>query len=238
MKIFFVLLLFPLLLFGELPSFFKDRFSIAEKGDFIVTEQNKTISLLSIHLIDEKTLILEEITAPSFYFRSKYPSWKKWVETSAPGHSSWMVYEVDLKNLKIKNSYSFSRQSFLKINEDSFFLTKLLDLPLEKLTNDQRRKIGSPPLNDIDRRKIWSPPMIIDGKIQTNSSFNVFKTVWPVDQTELSEKQIELYFDSNNQFFFPYWLEISNAAISVKIKVIDSGKNLSSPQKTTSIFRK
>ena len=58
---------------------FKDRLAKAQSGDYVVTQQNKLISLLIIKNISENILVLEEISLPQDKVDSKI-SWSKWVK--------------------------------------------------------------------------------------------------------------------------------------------------------------
>lgn len=215
----------------------KDKFEKAEKGDFIVTLENKTYSILVIQNIfftknQDKVLSLAEISIPASEVKSKTFLWKKWIEGNQLKSSSYNIYEIDLKNSKILKAYSVTKKSFFNSTEQDNFFTKLLTLPLEKLSNDKRKKIGPPPLdNSLDTRAYWTPPMVVDGKKQPNSSFDVYQTLWPKDGTDLSGKVIDIYFDKENFLPFPYWIQVSNGNIDVMLKIIDSGKNLSCEQK-------
>jgi hypothetical protein len=49
-------------------------------------------------------------------------------------------------------------------------------------------------------------------------------TTWPKDDSELSGRGIDLYFDQNQPLFpFPYWIEIGDSYNTLALRVIDSG---------------
>ncbi|GAG25281.1 unnamed protein product, partial [marine sediment metagenome] len=224
----FVLLLLPTFL---LSVTLKERFREGSNGDYIVIEQNKTYTLLNIHTKNEDEIILEEISIPSHLASSKEFKWKEWVRTGAAGHTSWIMYEVDFENDRITESYSFTRKAFASIDSNNSFLLSLLKISLDPIPRADRRRIGlAPPQGEEENRKLWNPPQYIEGKRIKKPAYDAFGAIWPKDNSELSEKEIELYFDQTHQNFpFPYWIQISGNSLSYKIRTLDSGKNLQSP---------
>lgn len=212
----------------------KEKFQLASPGDYIVTEQNRVYSLLSLHKITKHTLIFEEISIPSHRLSSSKIDWKEWVQSKAPGHTSWIMYEIDLDRNEMIKCYSFSRNAFLSQEGSDSFLPTLIQLHLNALTNAERKKIGQPPApGESDLRKVWKPIQYVEGKKMKNTSFDAYRTRWPQDTTELSQKHIDLYFDSNHlDFPFPYWVQISDSSLTFKLHTVDSGRQLNSPQKS------
>ena len=210
----------------------KNKFEKAEIGDYIVTFENKSYSLLIIQNISQsenssKIISLAEISIPQNRVNIDSFSWKKWAEGTMAGNSACNIYEIDLANAKVIKSYSFTKKCFFTSADQDMFFTKLLTLPLEKLTEGKRKKIGAPPLDDsLDTRALWNPPQIIDGIKQNKINFDVFQATWPKDGTDLSGKLIDIYFDKEGVIPFPYWIQVSNGNIEVMLKTIDSGKNL------------
>ncbi len=214
-------------LFLEAANPFYERILQAKKGDYIVTEQENTCSLLRIYEKKETSLILEEI---SFQSNVKPKSYEKWLQDRAPGHLSWILYEIDLKTLKIIEAFSFSKQSWIKIREKENPLPLLLTLPCKKISLQDRRKIGPPPLpGEVDTRKAWSPPLIRKGIRVNTPSFLVYRIQWPCDSSPLSGKTLELYFEEKSSFAFPFWISAKGDHLSGFLKGIDSGDNLDSP---------
>ncbi|MCK4934140.1 MAG: hypothetical protein KAR79_00990 [Simkaniaceae bacterium] len=211
----------------------KDKLQNALPGDYIVTQQNSVYSLLTIHKIQATTVILEEISIPAHKVSASKMHWKNWVENKAPGHSSWIMYEIDLKKGLCLESYSFSRNAFLAQGGSDNFIVTLLELPLILLEESLQKKIGpSPPFGEPDLRKTWKPKQYIEGIKCKTTQFNAYRTVWPKDRTELSQKQVDLYFDAlNPDFPFPYWMQITDGSLSFKMHAVDSGRGLTSPQK-------
>jgi hypothetical protein len=206
-----------------------DKLKYAQKGDYIVTEQDRTYSLLLIREINAQSILFEEISLPVSQ-RDSSISWKQWLESGAPGHTSWIMYEIDLQSLQLIEGYSFSKKGWLYLDDTGHFLSRLLSLPLQKVPEEERRRIGPAPRSDeTDRRPLWNPPLVMEGK-KSKASFEAWKTKWPKDDSLLSSCHILLYFQSNNpSFTFPTWIEATNGHYSYAIKAVDSGKGLSSP---------
>lgn len=190
----------------------KERVLAAEAGDYVVTEQAKNYSLLLIRQKSEGRLILEEISTPQLQ-----TSWKQWVLDRAPGATAWVVYEIDLKADKLLDSYSFTHNGWLYMEEGSHFLTKLLTLPLKKVERAQRKRIGPAPLaGEDDRRSVWMPHA------------EAFQTTWPDDSSRIASSKIDVYFTSSP---FPTWIEVHEGHYDFKIRALETGKGLESPRK-------
>ncbi len=212
---------------------FLERLENAKAGDFIVLEANKTITLLAIRSINPQTLILEEISIPSSSLKKKPDSWAAWVKNHAPGHTSWSMIEIDLKDRQILECYSFSRSGWVSFTQQDSLIATLLQLPLKQIETDRRRKIGPPPQEgEADRRPVWNPPLIFSGEKLETALFDVFETIWPQDGTELSGKIVSLYFDRAKRSPLPYWIQVETSHLAASVRAIDSGKNLPSPFRT------
>jgi hypothetical protein len=223
-KSFFLIILFiPFFVFGNT---FKDKLQNAKVGSYIITYQNKTYSLLVVDKVSANQITISEIN----FIKSKFKeikSWKKWLDNGAQGNQSYISYTIDLEKNKIIDCYSHLRKAKLSINNDALPLSKLLTMPLTRIKNEDRRKIGpSPRFGEMDTRKIWSPPMIINGEKIKNANFDAFETFFPEDNSELSGKNIHLYFDKENKFPFPFWIQINTDHLKVVLQVIDSGNDL------------
>jgi len=204
----------------------KEKLTNSKKGDFIVYEHNKIYSLLSIFDMQNETIILEEITIPKNKF-NKNLTFTKWAENKAKKHTSWTIYEIDLKKNKIINAFSVSRNCFINLMNNESLITALLDLKLKKLDFEERKKIGPPPqTNEMDRRAIWNPTKIVNSKKIKKPFFHAFRSIWPDDGSEFAYKIFDIYFDDS--FCFPYFIDINNGHISYIIKAIDSGTDLKS----------
>jgi len=204
---------------------FLERLETAKNGDFIVLEANKTITLLAVRSIKNQKLILEEISAPSQALKKRTGSWADWIQSQAPGHTSWSMMEIDLNDKQIIECYSFSRASW--ISQQDNLLATLLNLPLTPIQTEQRRKIGPVPQEgEPDHRKIWNPPLIVSGEKLESALFDVFEALWPQDGTELSGKKVSLYFDQQKHSPLPYWIQVESSHATASVRAIDSGKNL------------
>ena len=161
---------------------------------------------------------------------SSSTSWRSWLESGAPGHTSWIMYEIDPETNALIEGYSFTKRGWLYLDDSQHFLSKLLTLPLRKVSNEERKKIGPAPFgNEPDHRSLWNPSLIVEGK-KTKAPFEAWKTRWPKDDSLLSSCEIQLYFrEQDDKFGFPYWIEASNGHYTYAIKAVDSGKNLVSP---------
>ena len=62
--------------------------------------------------------------------------------------------------------------------------------------------------------------------------FDVYTATWPSDYSEMSQKNLVLYFDKNEKKFpFPYWIQTRDGGLKFKIRAIDSGEQMYSPVK-------
>lgn len=216
--------------FADQEPSFKERLKKAHRGDYIVTEANKMITVLAIRSQSTTSVVLEEISAPVQNLKNRPASWSEWVKNKAPGHTSWSMVEIDLVDAQLLECYSFSRAAWLQASSQESILSTLLHLPLKSLPLDKRKKIGPAPLiGEADHRQVWTPLLTIEGKKVEKPDFDVYETQWPQDSSELSGKTVVLYFDREGRFPLPYWIQIEAAHGTASMRVIDSGKNLPSP---------
>ena len=150
---FIIFLIFPLYAFANEPLFFKNRLQTAHIGDYIATEQEQNFTLFYISSVSTDRIVLNEIGAP---LHKRPKSIKNWSLSNFQGHSLWNAYEIDLKNNDLIEAYSYTHQNWLNIDKNDLFLINLLSLPLQEIKLSNRRKIGPPPISDIDRRKVYS----------------------------------------------------------------------------------
>jgi hypothetical protein len=209
----------------------KKKFETARPGDFIVTHVSHHYSLLLVRAIDPSLLCLEEITVPEGQVDASKINWSKWVQTQAPGHTSWVLYRIDLTENKLKDSYCFSKKQWLFHEESENLFSKMISLPLLKTPLEQRRRIGPPPLaGEVDQRALWIPPLIINGKKISKAPFDVWQAKWPNDASPLSGCIVDLYFHSSPSASpFPFWIEVQSTHYSLKIRGVNSGSGLVSP---------
>ena len=212
-----------------------DKFKNSHEGDFAVFEQQKQITLFRIAKKTDQEMVVEEVTATA---QPADSNWQEWLTDGAVTHTSWTLSRFNLSTGAIESIYSYGTNEWIQADgakEATFtFLPTLFTLPLVSVADKDRKRIGPPPeAGDQERRKLWVPKVIFQGKIET-LPFHVFRVEWPKDVTELSGKTIYLYLpeDSKNSDcldYFPYWVEVIGKVSKVKLRVIDSGKNLTSP---------
>lgn len=123
----------------------KDKMTQGSPGDFIVTEQAGTYTVLLIRTITDQVMVLEEIDAPTLNVEGEKIVWKTWIAQGAPGHTAWVSYWIDLQQGKLLKGYSYTRGAWLFAGDPNNFLPRLLTLPLEKTPQNKRKKIGPPP---------------------------------------------------------------------------------------------
>lgn len=229
MRILFSILLFCTTTLSALTL--KDKFTHAEPGDYIVTEQSKNYSILFVRAINNHSIILEEISGPIKEIDVTKTSWQEWIAARAPGHTSWISYEIDLDSNHLKESFSYTQNGWLFVQDSDYLLAKLLTLKLDRVREVERKRIGpAPSSGESDTRAIWNPSVVIDGKKTGNPKSEVWRGKWPDDKTLLAGCGIDLYFDSERPTFpFPYWIEIQSSHYALKVRAIDSGTGLSSP---------
>lgn len=165
--------------------------------------------------------------------QGNFTSWKKWVSQRAPGNTAWVIYRIDLKSGKMLDYYSVTKNAWYDMSKVDSFLTTLLNLKLELVPFENRRRVGLPPLIGMkDRRPFWQPQMTVDGFVIPNVPFDAWQTKWPKDNSELSGKTVEVYTPrESNKYpaYFPYWLQISGIIGNAKIRIVDSGSHMDSP---------
>lgn len=235
MRLFFLtfFLFFSPLLSEPRQHVLKERLTSAKPGDYIVTEANKMVSLIALRTKTAHSLILEEISIPSHAIKKRPSSWIDWVRQGAKGHSSWSMLELDLETGQVLECYSFSKNAWIRLSSEESLLATLLNLPLRSLPEDERRKIGPPPMEgEADRRPIWQPPLIFEGKPVPHAEADAFTTVWPEDGSPMAGQNLVLFFDKTVKFPFPCWFQVDTAYASHVVSVLDAGKNLPSPHRT------
>jgi len=218
--------------------FLKDRLQGAEVGDYIVTALDNTYTVLIIKEKSDQQISIEEITIPSRRIKRpqfRWQGWRRWVECSAPGHTSWVLYTVERPSGQLLKCYSFPQNRWMDMSAAESFLSKLLTLRLARIPKKDVKRIGPPPPEGLrDLRRYWAPQMVYEGKAIQNVRFEAWRTRWPQDSTELSGKVITVYVpeDSDHRYpsYFPYWLEIKGIVGKAKIRIVDSGRNLYSPR--------
>jgi hypothetical protein len=206
-----------------------EKFKSAEEGDYVAIQSGKMIHLIILRSITDHSWVFEEISVPE---SKKIASWPEWIRKRALGHTSWSMLEIDRKTSQVLECYSFTKEAHIQISQKESLIANLLHLPLSKIPREKQRKIGPEPMEgESDFRKIWTPPLIFEGKKISSPRFDVFKTHWPIDESELSGRDILLYFDQTSHTQFPYWIQVETSHFTGNFRVIDSGKHLKSPQR-------
>lgn len=225
--LFFVLFCF-ISIFAHASMTLKQRLLKGNEGDFIVTSQGGSYSILLVRKIASNRLILEEISAPENSINIEKISWREWVKNNAPGAASWIALTIDLEKNTITQCYSHLQRQWLFLEKSDYLFGQLLLLDLSPTKERERKRIGpTPSAGEEDRRKLWMPQLIRDGKKITPSKVEVLRAVWPSDKTRLAGCIIELYLDPS--FPFPYWIEVQSSIYTFKMRTVDSGSGLNSP---------
>jgi hypothetical protein len=235
-----ILCLFHGHLASEESSYLRDNLKRAQPGDYIVTAQNKTYTIL--HIVDKNNqqLTIEEISVPLGKVCPDGFSWKNWMQQQAPGHTAWVMYNLNLESAQIHDYYSFTKNSWYEMAPAENFLSTLLNLRLSKIPRRELKKIGPAPMGNFpDLRKPWQPKMIVGGREIQGVPFAAWKTQWPKDNSELGGKDIEVYVPEENDrypSYFPYWLQISGMVGKAKVRIIDSGTGMPATKSRPSIL--
>lgn len=210
-----------------------NRLFEAKPGSYVVTEQNKHYSLLLLRNITEESILFEEISIPTHKVTLSTINWSQWVSDKAPGHSSWIQYEIDPSTLKLMECYSFSQKGWLYLDESSHFLSKLLSLHLAKTPIEERRKVGTFLKQDEpDQRPLWNPSLVHQGQ-KKKFPCESWKTSWPKDDSLLSSCELTIYLPSKETSPFPLWIEATNGHFRYSIQAINFGSDLQSPIKAS-----
>ncbi len=209
--------------------YLRSNLKLAHEGDYIVTSQNKTYTILLINMMTDNEIAIEEITVPAKSINLSETLWKNWIAQNGPGHTSWVRYVVEVSSGKMKEYFSYTKNGWYTIPDSENFLSTLLNLKLRKVSLSERKKTGPrPPSQVTDKRPYWQPKMIFEGKVIPGVMFDAWRTFWPKDGTELSGKIIEVYLPQNPGVYpayFPYWLQVSGIIGKAKVHIIDSGRD-------------
>ncbi len=216
----------------------RNKLQLAQPSDYLVVSSNKTYTLMHIYGKKDHILTIEEIAIPeSKRYQTQRLNWIDWIQQNAPGHTSWTMYEIDLRTGQMLRYYSFSKNGWFEIPDADNFISKLLNLRLTKVPDQTRKKIGPRPLIGPDLRSLWQPRLVINGQVIKDALFDAWRTNWPKDGSELSGKTIDLYLPQDSQrypSYFPHWLQITGAMGKAKVRIIDSGSQLKSPKPSLS----
>lgn len=207
----------------------------AESGDYVVLSRNQNHTMLWIRQKQGDKLMIEEISIPSSKRAKSNVSWRDWMNQGAPLHTGWVRYEVDLNSGEILSFYSLLQRSYIEIPPDENIFSSLINLKFKRVPLRERRRLGArEKTGSFDDQQLWNPRLVVDGEVVEGVSFDVWKTRWPKDGSELSDKVVEIYLPPESADFpsyFPYWLQLTGLVTKAKMRVIDSGKGLFSVDK-------
>lgn len=211
--------------------YLRDNLGNAQTGDFIVTLQNKTYTLLHIYERSHDYLTVEEIAIPTSRINVNAMNWKDWVYRGAQGSTSWILYRLNLRTAHPNKYYSVIRGTWFEMPERENFLATLLNLKLERLSDRERKKVGVAIIPSADSRQVWNPKLVFNGEVVPGARFDAWRTKWPEDGSEAAGKMIEAYTPQDSRYasYFPYWLQISGIVGAAKFRIIDAGDGLQSP---------
>ncbi len=213
----------PVLRLGE-------RMEGAQSGDYLVTFQNRSCTLLLVREAGDERILFEEVTLPMRGAQAL--QWRTWLEQGAPGHSSWIVYAIDRKTSGTVSTYSYSRRGWLDPAQSGQFFSTLLNTRFSPVPDGRRRRVGALGVRAA-QRAIWNPPLVFEGDRHRDVPFDAWEATWPTDGSALAGRHLTIYLPhSEGDFpgYFPYWLEVSPALLESKLRVVDSGRGLFSPQ--------
>ena len=215
---------------AEQELFLRQNLGRAQTGDYIVTAQNKSYTVLLVRSVSDKNIVIEEITLPVCKVPQKFMGWRQWLESGAKGNTCWVSYDIFLFDGSISKAFSYTRNEWFSVSQSQNFLSTLLNLSLKPIPMNERKKIGPPPNSGTpDRRSIWQPQLVVDGQQVSDVVFDGWRTRWPKDGGELSGKAIEIYVPQDQGHYpsyFPYWLQVSGMVGKAKVRIIDSGTQL------------
>jgi hypothetical protein len=214
--------------------YLRENLQKAKPGDFLVTMQNKMLTLFHIYSTEENALFIEEVSIPWAKFQQLQGcTFRNWFEKGAPRNTSWIMYKIDLRTGLLLKSYAFLPNGWVEKPMNNSFLSTLLNLRLVEVPIQERKRIGRVPQGKIiDPSSFWQPQLKIDGQLVKNVPFQAWRTKWPNDKSDLAGKMIEIYTPEDSNLYpsyLPYWLEISGMIGNAKIRIIDSGRKLTSP---------
>ncbi len=208
-----------------------ERLYEARVGDYLVTMQGRTYTLLLVRGRSDAEVQIEEVVVPECV-KNKGSSWRTWFERGAKNHTSWMVYSIDLSEGRVKRCYSFSRGGWVDFSSTDHFLSTLLNLNFLPIVN--RKRVGpAPAFGQPDTRPEWNPQLVYQGVKVKDASFVAYEGLWPKDGTELAGRRVTIYLPARGDLYpahFPYWIEMSPTLPDGKVRVVDSGSHLHSPQ--------
>ena len=209
--------------------YLRDNLKLARVGDFIVTAQNKTYTVLLIDQMDANSIAIQEITVPINRINLNGFSWKNWIQQGAQDNTCWVRYVIDTQTGHMSEYYSFTKKGWYSVPESDNFISTLLNLKLRKVPLEERKRVGpTPPSAMTDKRPYWQPKLIFEGQEIKGIAFDEWRTFWPKDGSDLSGKIIDVFVPRQTGIYptyFPYWLQVSGLVGKAKVRIVDSGRN-------------
>lgn len=208
----------------------------ARAGDYVVTNQNRMFTLLHLLQVEKEFIILEEVTIPERTFSRHCQPWKSWMSKGAQGHSSWLLYEVRLDTGRLVHCFSVTKNRWIDVSQGNEFLSTLLGMKWSFVPESKRRRMGPPQPGVTDHRPLWAPRLRVNDQPRSSIAFDVWSSRWPMDGSDLSGLEIEVYLPQKGQGIptaFPSWLEVKGALAQAKIRVHSCGTEMKSTQKWT-----
>lgn len=211
--------------FGDL--YLKENLDRGLPGDFIVTYQNKTYTVMLIQEKAGNLLSIEEISVPANYIAKEGFGWKAWAAAGAPNNCCWVRYVVNSETGTLQNYFSRTLNQKLDTSKANVFLSTMLNLRLIHVPYSERKKIGRG--KGCDLSNLWQPKMVVEGQAVANVPFEAWKTYWPRDGSELGGKEILVYVPAESDkypSYFPFWLQVSGMVERAKLRIVDSGRGM------------
>lgn len=212
----------------------KEKLDEASLGSYVVTQQGHVFTFLRIYNKEGGKIYLEELTIPEEQFKRTNMNWRTWFTCGAPGNTSWNLLMINSHSGVFEGGYSFRSQQWLDTSSCDSFLTTLLNVNFTSVPEDQRKMCGKG-----NSRTFWNPKFIVEGS-QCDASFEVYRTTWPSDRSELAGKTIDVYLpiSQNGPTFFPTWISVEGNLQGSKIRVIDSGMYIETTSLTNNFVDK
>jgi hypothetical protein len=227
-----VTLIFSWVSLSASPLLLIEQLRQATVGDYLVTQQGRNSSLLLVRSVDNHRVVFEEITLPFAAHPANTEEWRVWLAQGAPHHTCWIAYLLNIQTGRIEHTYSYSQRGWINARQADHLFSTLMTLPFTPVPPSHRKRVGPPSLMGKEElRRPWNPPLVYEGVRQRNVDFTAYEATWPKDQSPLAGSRVTIYlpaFSSSYLSYFPYWIEAQ--ANSYTIRVVDTGRSLTSPQ--------
>lgn len=191
----------------------KSRLNEAKVGDSIIYAHKSHATLVRIGSINDKEMVIEEVSGPLSMVTLD------WYTKKAPKHTSWTKSVIDKASCKVIRRVSVDDAQMLETEIE--FLPTLMKLELTSLKD--RKKIGpEPQAGEVDNRKIWNPRIVFNSK-ELTAEVEAYRIQWPEDGTELAGRLIDIYIPTKEGLaYLPYWIEVYSGPLKFKIFATES----------------